>query len=41
VKNPATRTQSIVLSVMSETYAIFGLLMAILIMMALHILGGG
>ncbi len=40
VKNPATRTQSIILSVMSETYAIFGLLMAILIMMALHILGG-
>ena len=40
VKNPGTRTQSIVLSVMSETYAIFGLLMAILIMMALHILGG-
>ncbi len=40
VKNPSTRTQSIVLSVMSETYAIFGLLMAILIMMALHILGG-
>jgi len=40
VKNPGTRTQSIILSVMSETYAIFGLLMAILIMMALHILGG-
>jgi F0F1-type ATP synthase membrane subunit c/vacuolar-type H+-ATPase subunit K len=40
VKNPSTRTQSIVLSVMSETYAIFGLLMAILIMMALRILGG-
>ncbi len=40
VKNPGTRTQSIILSVMSETYAIFGLLMAILIMMALHVLGG-
>ncbi len=40
VKDPSTRTKSIMLSVMSETYAIFGLLMAILIMMALHIIGG-
>ena len=38
VKNPSTRTRSIVLSVMSETYAIFGLLIAILIMLALGLL---
>ncbi len=38
VKNPSTRTRSIVLSVMSETYAIFGLLIAILIMLALGVL---
>ncbi len=40
VKNPSTRSRSIILSVMSETFAIFGLLMAILIMMALGIFGG-
>ncbi len=40
VKNPSTRSKSIILSVMSETFAIFGLLMAILIMMALGIFGG-
>ena len=40
VKNPGTRSKSIILSVMSETFAIFGLLMAILIMMALGIFGG-
>lgn len=38
VKNPSSRTRSIVLSVMSETYAIFGLLIAILIMLALGVL---
>ena len=38
VKKPSTRTRSIVLSVMSETYAIFGLLIAILIMLALGVL---
>ncbi len=41
VKNPSTRSRSIILSVMSETFAIFGLLMAILIMMSLGIFGGG
>ncbi len=40
VKNPSTRSRSIILSVMSETFAIFGLLMAILIMMALGVFGG-
>ncbi len=40
VKNPSTRSRSIILSVMSETFAIFGLLMAILIMMSLGIFGG-
>ncbi len=41
VKDPSTRSRSIILSVMSETFAIFGLLMAILIMMSLGIFGGG
>ncbi|NPA74497.1 MAG: hypothetical protein GXO25_00225 [Euryarchaeota archaeon] len=40
VKNPGTRSRAIILSVMSETFAIFGLLMAILIMMSLGIFGG-